>query len=131
MKTKILFFAAMLFLAGSFAASAQSQQSALDGKRYKIDFMKDGKTESIETLIFTSSMLQTPDCAKYGFNEGKAFVKSTKDYFTWASTINSDTEGVMAWQGSVKGDKIEGSCVWRKTGQASINYTFTGTIVKE
>ena len=67
MKTKIVFLLLALAFAGSYTSHAQERQSALDGRKYKIDLMKDGKTESVETLIFNKSMLQTPDCAKYGF----------------------------------------------------------------
>ena len=131
MKTKILFFALTLAFAGIQFAHAQNQQSALDGKKYKIDFMKDGKTESVETLIFNNSMLETPDCAKYGFTSGKAYVKQTQNYYTWSATVKSEKEGVMGWQGSVKGENIEGTCVWRKEGQPSNSYTFKGTTIKE
>jgi hypothetical protein len=37
----------------------------------------------------------------------------------------------MAWQGSVKADKIEGTFTWRKSGQTSITYTFTGSEIKK
>ena len=130
MKTKLLFFLAFAFAAVN-VIHAQTVQTPLDGNKYKIDFMKDGKTESTETLIFQGSKLQTPDCAKYGFTDGLAYVKPTKDYFTWSSSVKSETEGVMAWQGSVKGENIEGTCVWRKAGQDPTNYTFKGTLIKE
>ena len=130
MKTKILFLLLALAFAGSYTSHAQERQSALDGRKYKVDLMKDGKTESVETLIFNKSMLQTPDCAKYGFTEGTAYVKTTQDYYTWSSTLKSDKEGAMAWQGSVKGDNIEGTCIWRKAGQQSTSYTFKGTAIK-
>ena len=131
MKTKILFFVLTLAFAGIQLSYAQAQQSALDGRKYKIDFMKDGKTESVETLIFNNATLETPDCAKYGFTSGKAYVKQTQDYYTWSATLKSEKEGVMGWQGSVKGETIEGTCMWRKEGQQSISYTFKGTAVKE
>lgn len=128
--TTTLFFILTFAFAGLQLAHAQDQQSPIDGRKFKIELMKDGKLESTETLIFVNSQLQTPDCAKYGFTEGRAYVKPTNDYFTFGATLNSDKEGAMAWQGSVKGDKIEGTCVWRKGGQGAINYTFKGTEIK-
>jgi len=130
MKTKLLLFLIAIAISGLQAVQAQSTTNHLDGKKYKIELKKDGTTESVETLIFTNDKLQTPDCNKYGFKEAKAYVKPTEDYFTWGSTISSEKEGVMAWQGTVKGDKIEGNCTWRKPGQDAIRYSFSGTELK-
>lgn len=130
MKTKFFFFVIVAVIAVLPAVQAQSTTNRLDGKKYKIELKKDGTTESVETLIFTSDKLQTPDCNKYGFTEAKAYVKQTEGYISWSSTISSEKEGVMAWQGTVKGDKIEGNCTWRKTGQDAIHYTFSGTELK-
>src|SRR5215510_6207282 len=108
MKAKIFFFVLTMvsFFDISFA------QNALDGKKFKIDLMKDEKTVSSETLIFSNSMLQTPDRAQ--FKEAVAYTKPTDNYYTWAATLSSEKDGVMAWQGSVKGNTIEGKCIWRK-----------------
>ena len=130
MKTKILFFLLSLAFTTTTLTYAQDKQTPIDGRKFKIDLMKDGKTESVETLIFNAAKLQTPDCEKYGFKEATSYVKQTEDYYTWASTVSSPNEGAMAWQGTVKGNKIEGTCIWRKKGQEPIHYTFSGTEIK-
>ncbi len=126
MKSKLLIFSFFLLIGFGFT-HAQDKQSPLDGKKYKIELIKEGKTESVDTVAFMNSMFQTPTFQQHGFTQGIAYVKPTKDYFTWGSTLKSDKEGVMAWQGSVTGDKIEGTFTWRKSGQISVTYKFTGT----
>jgi hypothetical protein len=36
----------------------------------------------------------------------------------------------MKWKGTVRRDRIEGSAVWMKKGQADMNYTFHGELKK-
>lgn len=47
------------------------------------------------------------------------------------STTQSEKEGEMAWIGRVRGDRLEGTMVWRKAGQAPIDYWFRGTLKGE
>ncbi len=132
MKAKIFLLVIAIAFTGYSMVRAQSTSSQLDGKKYRIELSKTGSTEApiAQTLVFTNSMMQTPGFNSLGFKESKAYVKPTEDYFTWMSTVNSEKEGVMGWQGSVKGDKIEGSCTWRRAGAQPIQYTFTGTEIK-
>ena len=131
MKTRILLFLFTLTIASPLFTNAQSNQTPLDGKKYKIELKKDGKIESEETLIFDTGSMKTPEREKLGFKEGTTYVKVTEDYYTWSCTVSNDKVGAMAWQGTVKGDKIEGTCIWRKIGhEPPVKYTFAGTEVK-
>ena len=132
MKAKFFLLVIAIAFTGYSMVQAQSTSSQLDGKKFRIELSKTGSTEVpiVQTLVFSNSMMQTPDFNSLGFKESKAYVKPTEDYFTWTSTINSEKEGVMGWQGSVKGDKIEGTCTWRRAGAQPVQYTFTGTAVK-
>lgn len=106
--------------------------TALNGKQYKIEMTKAGSSDAalVQTIIFKGGLLQTPGFSNLGFKEAVAYVKPTGDYFTWASTVNSTKEGAMGWQGNVKGEKIEGDCLWRKSGADPVQYHFTGTEIK-
>ncbi|MBX7109647.1 MAG: hypothetical protein K1X61_13430 [Chitinophagales bacterium] len=128
MKTKIIVVIAFA-LAGLQSASAQHATIQPDGKKYKVELIRQGSDEAaiVQTLIFDNGMLQTPGFNSLGFKEATAYLKQTEDYFTWVSTVNSAGEGAMGWQGTIKGDKIEGTCVWRKQGAQPVQYNFKGT----
>lgn len=132
MKAKFFLAVLTVALSVSYAAMAQTTSGQLDGKKYRIELVKTGSDEVpvAQTLVFSQSMMQTPDFNKLGFKESKAYVKTTDDYLTWMSTISSEKEGVMGWQGSVKGEIIEGNCTWRKQGAQPVQYTFRGTLIK-
>lgn len=131
---KAKFFLVVLAITLSVAATTMAQSTAgqLDGKKYRIELVKTGSNEApvVQSLVFSQSMMQTPDFNKLGFKESKAYVKTTDDYLTWMCTISSEKEGVMGWQGSVKGETIEGNCTWRKQGLQPVQYTFSGTLIK-
>jgi hypothetical protein len=52
MKTKILFFLLSLAFTTTTLTYAQDKQTPIDGRKFKIDLMKDGKTESVENTDF-------------------------------------------------------------------------------
>lgn len=128
MKTKLLVVIALV-IAGLQAADAQHTAIQPDGKKYKIELIRQGSDEAalVQTLIFDNGLLQTPDFNTLGFKEAAAYMKQTADYYTWVSTVNSTQQGAMGWQGTIKGDKIEGTCVWRKPGAQPVQYNFKGT----
>jgi hypothetical protein len=43
----------------------------------------------------------------------------------------SAKEGKMVWAGRVRGDRIEGTMVWTKEGQAPADYWFRGTLKQQ
>ena len=132
MKTKLILFVIAVAITGLQTAFAQNTSTQLDGKKYKIELVKEGSSDAslVRTVMFTNGKFQTPDYTADGFKEAVAFIKSTEDFFTWSSTIAGEKGGAMAWQGSVKGDKIEGSCVLRTAGAQSTRFIFKGTEIK-
>jgi hypothetical protein len=77
MKTKFLFLSLFLLTALQFT-KAQERQSVLDEKKYKIELIRDGKTESVDTMEFNNSMLQIRGFENLGFKEGNAFINKPK-----------------------------------------------------
>ena len=109
---------------------AQQTQNLLDGKKFTIQLMQGDKTDSKETLVFDNGMMDPLDCHQYGFTAANYQAKNSGAMFTWVAISKSEKEGTMAWQGKITGDQIEGTMSWSKPGQATINYTFKGTVVK-
>ncbi|MBK9730648.1 MAG: hypothetical protein IPO83_05070 [Chitinophagaceae bacterium] len=129
---KLLALIVAVALTGVQAVKAQSTSIQLDGKKYKIELTKEGSKDAaiVQTILFENGMFQTPGFTSFGFKESKAYAKPTADYFTWMSTVNSEKEGAMGWQGKVTGEKIDGTCVWRKPNAQPIQYNFQGTEIK-
>lgn len=118
-----------LLFAGVTFTKAQDVSHALDGRKYAIEIFKDNKLDSKETLVFEKGMMDPLDCHQYGFSATPYQAKNVSGRVTFATYSKSETEGNMGWQGTVSGDKIEGSLVWSKEGQERISYTFLGTLI--
>lgn len=110
---------------------AQQAQGLLDGKKFTVQLMQGDKMDSKETIVFANGTMDPLDCHQYGFTATSYQAKNTAGMLTWVCITKSDKEGTMAWQGKISGDQIDGSVSWTKPGQAVINYTFKGTIVKD
>ena len=46
------------------------------------------------------------------------------------AVTRSPKEGEIRWKGTVKGDRLEGTFVWKKKGQADIEYWTKATLKK-
>jgi hypothetical protein len=113
------------------AALALAQAGVLDGKSFAGTFTEKGKTKGDkDTFVFKDGKFRSTACDAYGFTE-TAYSATTKDGATsFEATTESPKEGTMKWKGTVRRDRIEGSAVWMKKGQADMNYTFHGELKK-
>jgi AhpD family alkylhydroperoxidase len=114
-------------LASGVATAAPAKQGALDGGKYRVVGMSNGKAER-DTLVFERGMLHSLGCDMYGFAPGAYQAKKNGDAVDFEATIKSKAEGQIVWKGSVKGGKISGKLVWSKPKQNPIEYTMDGQI---
>lgn len=120
-----------LALGIAWAAAALAQAGALDGKTFAGAMTEKGKAKGDkDTFIFKDGKFRSTACDSYGFTEA-AYTAATKDGATsFEATTESPKEGTMKWKGAVRGDRIEGTVVWIKKGQADMDYTFHGELKK-
>jgi hypothetical protein len=111
------------------AAPAPATAGVLDGKTFTL-MVKDPAKPAAEpdTLVFAGGTMRSAGCDQYGFTAAPYTTTNEAGAVKFVADAKSPKEGTNHWMGSVKGDAIEGTFVWSKAGQASITYTFTGTL---
>ena len=103
----------------------------LNGKAYAITIYTGGKVDGNEIFSFHEKTAESDECLKYGFAASEYTCSATAEgslHFT--TSMTSEQEGRMDWTGTAGPDKISGSFVWSKPGQADIHYTFEGPLKK-
>lgn len=120
-----------LALALGIVWAVLAQAGALDGKSFAGTFTEKGKAKGdVDTFVFKGGKFRSTACDAYGFSEA-SYKAATKDGVTsFEASTESPREGAMKWKGTVRGDRIEGTAVWMKKGQADISYTFQGELKK-
>ncbi len=103
----------------------------LNGKQYAITIYTGGKVDGNEIFSFHEKTAESDECLKYGFAASEYTCSAAADgSLNFTTTMTSEQEGRMDWKGTVAADKISGSFVWSKPGQADIHYTFEGPLKK-
>ncbi len=107
-------------LGTAWAAGALAQAGALDGKSFTGTFTEKGRTRGDkDTLVFKDGKFRSTACDAYGFSEAAYSATAGGGGTTFEATTTSPREGTMTWKGTVRGDRIEGTAVWMKKGQAT------------
>lgn len=109
------------------SAAAPFSCDQLKGKQYTITIYTGGKIDGTEIFSFHEKTAESDECLKYGFTAAEYTCSPASDgSLQFATTMTSEQEGRMDWKGTVGPDKISGTFVWSKPGQADIHYTFEG-----
>ena len=118
----------------SFISSSQNvayADDSLDGKTFSVKFTEHNKNEEAkDELIFKDGTFFSADCEQYGFSPAPYESKSKSGTTLFKSTLTSDKEGKVEWEGKVNGDEISGTFIWSKEGQDPIIYTYKGGMKK-
>jgi hypothetical protein len=133
------FLLILLTSALPFALMAQApQKGPLDKKTFIIEMFKDGKKKAMDPdeLKFDAAKFKSKSFVDWGFTKAAPYkitsIDSTdaaaKAYSWTAETIN-DIKEVMTWEGTIKGEDIDGTAVLvNAKGETKYNYTFTGKL---
>jgi hypothetical protein len=112
-------------------AAAVKAAGALDGKSFSIDVTEKGKEGSEkDALVFKDGLFRSPGCDQYGFAEAPYSTTAEGEVITFQAVATSEKEGEIHWIGSVHGDQVEGSFIWKKAGQDTLEYSFKGQLKK-
>ncbi|MDQ6893799.1 MAG: hypothetical protein M3167_14100 [Acidobacteriota bacterium] len=119
---------ALSFAAASFA-SPDAPAATLDGKTFAGESAEKGKTKmDKDTVTFAGGRFRSQACDAYGFGDAPYVATTAPDgSISWSAETASAKEGKIQWKGKVKGDKLEGTYVWIKAGQAPIEYWMKAT----
>jgi len=123
----VIFTALLITSIACTSEKPKSDNTALDGRTFKIENYVGDKMEGTEMMIFKNGKVENDECTKWGFGNASYSLDNSGNF---KYTLTSDTEGKMDWEGQVTGSAISGKMVWIKTGQDNIYYTFKGEEVK-
>jgi hypothetical protein len=99
----------------------------LDGRAFECEVGEKGKAAGDhERLEFHGGRFHSAGCDEYRFATAPYVGKAEGDAVAFEAATKSPTEGEIAWRGSVRGDSIEGTFTWTKSGQAPLEYWFKG-----
>lgn len=105
-----------LLLAGGAHPAIGGEGSAtglLDGKTFVVEQGEKGKqAKGTDTLIFRNGTFRSAGCDKYGFGDGAYTATAEGDTIRFAAETRSESKGVMHWEGTVRGDRIDATYVW-------------------
>ena len=114
------------------AAAVAADDRLLDGKRFSGETGKKGDEKGdAEEFVFEKGTFDPLGCHPWGFGAAPYTAKRIAGIVQFESTTVSAKEGKMAWTGRVRGDRIEGTMVWTKEGQAPAEYWFRGNLKTE
>jgi hypothetical protein len=123
--------AALAIAAFGSTPCASAAAGPLDGMTFVAESGEQGKAAAAkDTLVFHEGKMRSAACDPYGFGEGNYTSMSHPGSFMFHVRTESPKEGVIVWDGTIRGDKLDGTYVWTKTGQKPINYWVKGTLKK-
>ena len=128
----ILGLAFAIAMSAAAIAAPEGPAGTLDGKTFVAETAAKGKTKGDkDTLTFDKGRVRSTACDAYGFEDAPYVATTAQDgSISWTAETASAKEGKIQWKGSVKGDKLDGTYVWIKAGQAPIEYWMKGTAKK-
>jgi hypothetical protein len=104
--------------------------TALEGKTFSGQMGKKGSTQGdADDFIFKNGMFRSTHCDQYGYKDSKYSAEQKGEEINFSSlTANSKGEKI-AWNGTQKGNMIEGTAVNSSAdGKVLNNYWFKGTL---
>lgn len=119
----------------SSSGSTQTQKGkrGLAGSRWDVTLTPDeasaakGTTPFTDVLIFdNANKMTSPECMKYGFDAAPFKASHKGEVQDFSSTLKSAAEGSSEWTGTVEGDAINGTMVWKKKDGSTVTYKLSG-----
>jgi hypothetical protein len=109
--TSVLFLA---FLAQTAAAAEGSGKGALDGRVFLVEKGDAGKpSDGKIMLIFRDGKFRSRYFEKeHGFEAGAYTSAKKEDAITFAADIRSKSNGMIHWEGTIRGDRIDVRYTW-------------------
>lgn len=100
----------------------------LDGKRFMVQ-VRGAEGETIDDeLIFRDGTFDSIACHEHGFSAAPyTALKGPEGDLTFRS-ITTSGESKMRWNGTVKGDSIEGTAVVDEPGKEPVYYSYSGSL---
>ena len=117
-----------LLIAGLIYAFPALAAGALDGKTFAGQVGEKGQANAVaDNFVFTNGKFASTLCSQFGYGEGVYKTTGAKDAVHFTAETTSQAGGKKDWQGTVKGEVIEGGATTVENGQTSQQW-FKGTL---
>ncbi len=127
MNTRIK-YAVILAVVLPTAAPVLAAGGELDGKTFKGKIWAEGDPADPDTFIFNSGTFRSTACDEYGYESAPYTVTSKDGVKTFTSTTKNSGGATMLWQGTLKGNEIEGSAVMTDKAGEKTPMKFAGKV---
>jgi len=123
----LLAFNAVLAVSPVYASNG-----LLDGKTFVGETGEKGKAKGDkEQFIFADNKYDPLACHKYGFSGTPYTAEGRGDSITFVAEHSNQKEDRMRWEGTARGDMLEGVMMYWQGKKAPREYWFRGTLVKQ
>jgi hypothetical protein len=105
----------------------------LDGTKWKVKVVPDktaaenGAKEFTDELIFADGKCTSTALLSKGFNPAKYNAEAEPNEAEFEIELVSATNGVVVWNGEIRGTNTLGGLQWMQAGHSNLMYEFHGT----
>lgn len=100
----------------------------LDGTSCKIKITPDkGEKAFDDTLSFADAKFSSAHFSSKGFKPAPYRGEKEEKDAEFEAEQTSDTDGVLNWQGEIRGKKVMGRLRWKKNDGTNLSFEFEGT----
>ena len=96
-------------------AQAAATAGVLDGKTFIGEVGDQGKAKGDkDEFLFQAGKFRSTACDKYGFSDAAYTTRREGGALTFSAETISSKEGKMVWNGTIRGNTVEGTALWQK-----------------
>jgi len=109
------------------SARSQNGVGVLDGNQFKIEFGEVGASQNEDDWIeFAGGRFHSVASDTHQFGSGPYATVNINGGVEFHSTCKNTTNGTIWWQGTVRGDDIEGRFVMTVPGELTVEHAYHG-----
>lgn len=105
-----------------------SRSHELDGRSFIVELRGPEGKQISDELIFRDGTFDSVACHQYGFSAAPYTALEGPEGGLTFRSVTSSTEGTMRWNGTVKGDQIQGTAVVNESGKEPVYYSYSGSL---
>ena len=102
------------------ASPAAANANSLDGQEFDVRIVRDDAKDDEnnrglgDILSFSNGKFSSKICRRFNFADAPYWIRVEGDRTHFLAELKSPTDGSMRWQGTIRGDTLEGTMRWRR-----------------
>jgi len=131
-KLRLVLAALVAIFAISTLMTVYAAQGLLDGRTFVGETGEKGKTKGDkENFVFANGMFDPLACHKYGFSNTAYTSKAEGGAVTFVADHSNKKGDRMRWEGTVKGERLEGVMTYWQGKKTPQEYWFRGALLRQ